>query len=168
MKKIVKLSAVLSWINLIMGAILVAGGLLATVISPSAFTVLFSVILPGSVILHSYAALQLRKSINYPTLPLNTQTPVGIRMMGYMALFFGIMSIGNAGVILQQAPEAAKQLKLQLPAQAKNLDVVALLRASGIFTILLSISIIINVVLNLRLLRWYLFYRDKEKDGKQD
>ena len=165
MKKIFKISGVLSWINLIIGALLVAGGLIATLVSPSAITVLFSVVLPGSVILHSYAAMQLRKSINYPTVPLSSQTPAGIRVMGYMALFFGVMSISNAMFILQHAPETAKQLKL--PEQAKNLDVVVILRASGVFTLLLSISIIANVVFNFRILKWYLFNRDQQPPDEQ-
>ncbi len=164
MKKILKLSGILSWINLVAGSLLVIGGIVGTLVSPDIITILLSIVLPGSVILHSSAALQLRKSMVNTNIPLNKQAPAGIRLMGFMALFFAIMSISNGILILQHAPEAAKLIKL--PVQAKGMNIISILRASGVFTLIISACILANVILNFRLLRWYFFYRDDENEQK--
>ena len=70
MKTALKISNVLSWINLIIGGILVLGGLLSMLMTPNASILLVSIVLTGSIVLHSYAALQLRKSIIHPEVPL--------------------------------------------------------------------------------------------------
>lgn len=154
MKTSLKITNVLSWINLIIGGILVAGGLLSMLSTPNASVLLVSVVLTGSIVLHSYAALQLRKSIVHPDIPLNKQTPTGIRFIGFMALFFAILNIGNAVVIIQNAAEVIKQV--ELPFNPEGIDLVAAVRGAGIFSLLFSISIAINVLLNIRILRWYM------------
>jgi hypothetical protein len=167
MKKILNLSSILSWINLIAGFLFVFGGLMVTMVSPGIPAILLSIILPGAVILHSFATFQLRKSILDPALPLNHQAPVGIRLMGFMALFFSIMSFSNGLIILQQAPEAAKQIKL--PPEAKGMNVVPFLRGVAVFILLISLGIALNLVLNFKLLKWYLIYSRKEqqKNGNE-
>ncbi len=154
MKTILKITNVLSWINLTVGGILVAGGLLSMLSTPNASILLVSVVLTGSIVLHSYAALQLRKSIVHPNIPLNKQTPAGIRFIGFMALFFAMLNIGNAVVIIQNAAEVLKQV--ELPFKPEGIDLVATIRGVGIFSLLFSIGIAVNVLLNIRLLRWYM------------
>ena len=166
MKKILIITAVLSWINLLVGALLVLVGLIGLFASPAALAALFIIVLSGSVILHSYAAMQLRRSILYPSISLSTQTPSGIRIMGFIALFFAMMSFANATIFIQQAPELAKHV--QLPPQAKNLNVVPILRASGIITLVISLSIFANVVLNFRLLKWYIISNQEENKKEND
>src|SRR5580658_1036239 len=134
MKKLLKISLILSWINLGAGSLLILGGCMAFLLSPDIFTIVLAILLPGAVILHSYATIQLRRSCLNPGFPLSRQTPAGIRLMGFMGLFFAIMSISNAFLILQHTKETAKLIKL--PVQAKNLDIISILRASGIFTLL--------------------------------
>jgi hypothetical protein len=169
MKKIKQLSGVLTWINLFAGSLLFLIGLMATLVSPDMFSSLLFILLTGSVILHSFAAFQLRKSILYPAIPLNKQAPVGLRLMGFMALFFAIMGISNGILTLQHAPETAKEIakQIKLPVQAKEINFIFLVRAFGIFTILISMCIVTNVALNFRLLKWYLFYRDNEAENKR-
>ncbi|HRP33009.1 MAG TPA: hypothetical protein PKV73_14020 [Agriterribacter sp.] len=154
MKTTLNITHVLSWINLIIGGLLVAGGLLSMLATPNASILLVSVVLTGSIVLHSYAALQLRKSIIHPNIPLNKQTPTGIRFIGFMALFFAILNIGNAVVIIQNAPEVIKQI--QLPFKPEGVDLVSMIRGVGIFSLLFSIGIAVNVLLNIRLLKWYM------------
>lgn len=154
MKRAIKVSNILSWINVIIGGILVIGGLFSMMMAPNASLVLVSVVLTGSIVLHSYATLQLRKSILHPEVPLSKQTPIGIRFIGFMALFFAIMNIGNAWVIIQNASEVIKQI--ELPFKPEGINMVAMLRATGIFSFLFSIGIVINVMLSIRLLKWYL------------
>ena len=154
MKTTLKISNILSWINLIIGGILVAGGLLSVLSSPNASILLVSVVLTGSIVLHSYAALQLRKSIVHPQLPLHKQTPTCITFIAFMALFFAILNIGNAVVIIQNAAEVIKQV--ELPFKPEGIDLVAAIRGAGIFSLLFSIGIAVNVLLNIRLLKWYM------------
>ncbi|HTN06496.1 hypothetical protein [Agriterribacter sp.] len=160
MKTTLKISNILSWINLIVGGILVAGGLLSMLSTPNASILLVSVVLTGSIVLHSYAALQLRKSIKYPNIPLNKQTPTGIKFIGFMALFFAILNIGNAVVIIQNAEEVIKQV--ELPFKPEGIDLVAAIRGAGIFSLLFSIGIAANVLLSIRLLKWYLASKQQE------
>lgn len=159
MRTALKISNILSWINLIVGGLLVLGGLLAMLSTPNASILLVSVVLTGSIVLHSYAALQLRKSIVHPEIPLNKQTPTGIRFIGFMALFFAILNIGNAAMIIQNAAEVVKQV--ELPFKPEGIDLVAAIRGAGIFSLLFSLGIAVNVLLSIRLLKWYMA-REKE------
>ena len=152
MKKILAITQILSWSNLVIGAILALFALL-TLLSLPALAVLLSVVLIGCIVLHSYAALQLRKSILNEAIPLNKQTPVGIRMMGYMSLFFAIMLFANAIFLLQNTRELVKQVKI--PPQVKPSDFINIVHGTAIFILVFSLSVIINVSLNLRLLKWY-------------
>ena len=160
MKKALKISNILSWINLIIGGILVLGGLLSMLMTPNASILLVSIVLTGSIVLHSYAALQLRKSIVHPEIPLNKQTPTGIKFIGFMALFFAVLNIGNAVVIIQNAAEVVKQV--QLPFKPEGVDLVAASLIKKIFSLLFSIGIAVNVLLSIRLLRWYLASNQEE------
>ncbi|HXB43994.1 MAG TPA: hypothetical protein VNV85_08050 [Puia sp.] len=152
MKKILNVSNILSWINLIIGSFLVLCALLTIRTFPP-LAVLISVVLVGCIVLHSHAAMQLRKSILHATIPLSKQTPIGIRVMGYMALFFAIMLFSNAVYLLQNTQQVLKQV--QFPKEMKNVDITGVIRGTSIFLVLFSISVIVNVVLNLRLLRFY-------------
>jgi len=122
--------------------------------TPNIMIMLISVVLTGSIVLHSYATLQLRKSIIHPDIPLNSQTSSGIRMVGFMALFFAMLNIGNAVVIIQNAGEAIKQI--ELPVMPKNFDLVKAVRIIGIISLIFSVGIVINVMMSFRLLRKYL------------
>ncbi|HEX5024973.1 MAG TPA: hypothetical protein VFV68_06860 [Agriterribacter sp.] len=154
MKTALKISTILSWINIVIGGILVIGGLMSMLVAPNASIMLVSVVLTGAIVLHSYAALQLRKSIVHRDVPLSKQTPTGIRFIGFMALFFAILNIGNAVVIIQNAKEVLKQV--ELPFKPEGVNMIAAIRAGGIFSLLFSVGIAVNVLLSTRLLRWYL------------
>ncbi|MBS1947215.1 MAG: hypothetical protein JST47_05565 [Bacteroidetes bacterium] len=152
MKKALAISKVLSWGNLVIGSIIALLALLSIIALP-AIAVLLSVVLIGCVVLHSYAAIQLQKSIVSPATPLNKQTPIGIRMMGYMALFFAIMMFSNSIFMLQNTKELIKQVSL--PSQLSQKEFINIIHFTGAFVLLFSLSIIINVIVNFRLLRWY-------------
>ncbi len=127
-----------------------------SLIRPDMLVVLTSVVLTSAIVLHSHATLQLRKSIIHPDRPLSRNIPGGIRFMGFIALFFAIWNFTNALVALQNAAEIAS--KLELPPQYKDmhLDLVAIVRVSGIFQLLMSICIMINVIISMRMLRWFI------------
>ena len=127
-----------------------------TLASGGALMMLISVVLMASIVLHGYATLQLRKSIVNPDVPLGNQTPVGIRMIGFIALFFAILSLINAMVVIQNAPEAAKLSLENVKMKPEGVDFVAIVKGAGIFLLIFSIGIAVNVFLSIRLLRWYL------------
>lgn len=162
MDKIVKASGILSWINLVIGGILVAGGLLGMLAAGDAMIMLMSVVLTASIVLHSYAALQLRKSIKNEQIPLSSQTITGIRLVGFMALFFAILNIGNAVVIIQNAAEVSKQAMENFLLKTQNIDMTAAVRGAGIFSLIFSIGIAVNVFLSIRMLRAYLASREQQ------
>lgn len=153
MKKVVVLSNILSWFNLIVSGALTLFALLSMLIYPG-IQFLISAVLIGCIVLHSYASLQLRKSILNESISLGRQTPVGIRIMGYMSLFFSIILFSQSVFMLQNAKELLKQA--QFPPQMKNVDVKSFVRGTGIFMLFFSVSVIVNVGLNLRLLRGYM------------
>ena len=159
MKKALAISNILSWVNLIVGSILVLIALLTLVALPMA-AVLLSVVLIGCIVLHSYAAMQLHKSILNPAIPLNKQTPVGIRMMGYMALFFAVLLFSNAFLMLNDTEELLKQV--QLPPKMKMSDFTSIIRGTGIFILLFSLSVFINVIFNFRLMKIYMSANNNE------
>jgi hypothetical protein len=162
MKRIVQITTILSWFNLVMGGLLVLAGLFMALASPDMLSILTSLVLVSAIILHSYAALKLRTSIVHPDIPLSRQTPTGIRFMGFVALFCSLMIAGNAFFILQHTNEFVQQVKL--PPEAKNLNIPRLLRGTALFTLVFAMSILVNVVLNMRLLRWYLSFTYREKE----
>ena len=164
MKTALKTATILSWINLIIGGILVLGGLFSMLMAPNVMLMLISVVLTGSIMLHSYATLQLKKSIINPDIPLSSQTSSGIRLVGFMALFFAMLNIGNAAVIIQNAEEAVKQI--ELPFKPEGFNLVKAVRIVGVISLIFSIGIVINVMLSFRLLRRYLLSQ-QEKNGEK-
>jgi hypothetical protein len=160
MKKVIAVSNILSWFNLIVSGALVLFALASLLFIYPGIQFLISAVLVGCITLHSYAALQLRKSILNAAMPLNKQTPVGIRMMGYMSLFFAIILFSQSVFMLQNIQEIIKQA--QFPPQAKKIDMKGLVTAIGIFMVIFSISVIVNVGLNLRLLKLYTITRNSE------
>lgn len=151
---VLKISTVLSWCNLVIWGIISSLGILAALLTVN-LSFLVITFLTGVAVLHSYAALQLHKSIKNSAVPLSNQTPVGIRFIGAIALFFGILYIGDGVGLLQNTREAVQLLQPKLPPQAKGLNLITLFRASGVFSLVCGISIALNVILNFRLLRWY-------------
>jgi len=152
MKTASKISAILSWINIIVWGLVVLEALLIGLASGT-FLFLVVAFFLSAIILHSYAALQLRKSIRNPSIPLGSQTPAGIRYIGFVALLFGATCLANALTILQNPGEYLKFMQSQM-AQFKEMNV-GYIRKIGTLALLLGLSIVANVFINFRLLRWY-------------
>jgi hypothetical protein len=51
--------------------------------------------------------------------------------------------------------------QVELPFKPEGIDLVAAIRGAGIFSLLFSIGIAVNVLLSIRLLKWYMT-REKE------
>jgi hypothetical protein len=168
MKMGLKIASVLTWFNLIFWG-LITGFMLLAALGSASLPVLLIPVLMSAIPLNCYAALKLHASIRRPGLPLSNQTPVGIRFVGFIALFFGISCLGDGFVWINNTKEVLDMFKDQLsqvPQMAqmprfKSLTV-ADFRWGGVFVLILGLCIVINVVLNLRLLRWY--YLVKKSD----
>jgi hypothetical protein len=164
MQKELKVSTILTWFNMIVWALFTGIGLLETLFTGNFFFLIITFMM-SVFVLHSYAALQLHKSIKNPAVPLSSQTPVGIRFIGFAALFFGIGFFTQGLAILQNIRELVKLMEpqlTQLPPEVKGMDLNKLFRGIGIFSLVTGICIAVNVFLNFRLLRWYLFFRENE------
>jgi hypothetical protein len=147
MKKALKIASVLTWFNLIFWGLLVCFGLLGALLMGQ-MPLLAGIVLLSAIPLNCFAALKLHTSIRYSAVPLNRQTPVGIRFVGLMALFFGITDIFTGVSIVAQVPE---EQRVFYTAMARK----AFVEFMGVATLVLGLLVVINVVLNLRLLRWY-------------
>ena len=151
-KTLVSISRLLSWFNLSVAGLLCLFALISAMVFMGLLNALTPIVLLGSIVLHSYAALQLRNSI-VTGRPLNRQTSTGIRFIGYIALFFSILYGGSGIVMLQNTKEMIRQI--QLPVEYKTLNMTGLFRGIGVFALIFSVTILGNVVLNFRLLNWY-------------
>jgi len=170
MNKILKIATVLTWINMIIWSLITLLCLLVVL----AYGIVAGLILifPTAVILHSYASFQLQKSIKNPAVPLNSQTSVGIRFIGFVALFAGIGTlIQGIGIIqhpqeyLNQMLESQKSLQGQMHLNnSLTQPSIPQIRFVGTFVALVGLSVAINVNLNFRLLRWYFYVRNNSNN----
>lgn len=173
MNKIMKIATVLTWINMIIWSFIT----LLCLVVVLAYGIMAALILifPTAVILHSYASFQLQKSIRSPAIPLNSQTSVGIRFIGFVALFAGIGTlIQGIGIVqhpqeyLNQMLESQKSLQGQMHLNnSLSQPSISQIRFVGIFIALIGLSVAINVNLNFRLLRWYYFLRSNSNDPEK-
>ncbi|PWU02681.1 MAG: hypothetical protein C5B52_04800 [Bacteroidetes bacterium] len=158
-------ATVLSWINIVVGGIFLFVQLLGSVMIPDGSAMIVPILLSGAIILHSYASMQLRKSIVNPNIPLSSQTPIGIRFIGFLAMIAGIIFISSSVWSLQNTAEIVKQAKLPDMAQLpKGFKIENFFKFFAVVFILISVSIILNVLLNFSLLRWYLFSKKQENN----
>ena len=157
MNRVLKISTILTWINIIIWGLVILSttviGILFHSMALLVIAFLFSVI-----VLHAYAVLQLHKSIRNPAIPLSSQTPIGIRFIGFIALFFGFSYLADGFAALQNPADLLHMMQAQLP-QLKGANT-ASVRAGGVLALFLGFCISLNVFLNFRLLRWYYFLRD--------
>jgi len=161
MKNALSVATVLSWINII-----VFGGIVALCLVVSfamgQLAFLASVALLSSIPLSCYAALMLHRSIRRPDVPLSHQTPAGIRFVGLIAMFLGVTYIvagvtiiAQPGQLLDSMKEMAGKMGGLAPTEIASVGKVFLL-FGGIITAVLGLMVVINVILNIRLLRWYI------------
>jgi hypothetical protein len=162
MRKFLRISSILSWINLVFWGLISLIGLLSG-FSSGSFVLILWFFLQSSIVLHSYAAIRLHTSIRRPAIPLSGQTPSGIRFVGFVAMFFGVAYFAYGVALLRSAKEILQTIQSSMP-QFKDIKE-GDLHAGGVIALLLGLSITVNVILNLRLLRWY--YLSRENKGDQ-
>lgn len=154
MKTEIKISTILSWINLIVGGMWVFAGVLAVLVMGN-MMLLLPVLLIASIVLHSYATMQLIRSLKDPSVPLSSQTPMGIRMVGFLALFFAVSNIISAVTVWQNSGEFVAQMRETLPEQLKDFDIKPYLQGMVVFLVIFNVCIAVNVLISMRLMRRY-------------
>jgi hypothetical protein len=175
MKMTLKVATILTWFNLIFWGLVDSLFILMSAVSLN-LPVLAGAVLISAIPLNCYAALKLQASIRHPAVPLSSQTPVGIRFVGFIALFFGINWLGDGYAFLKNTNEFMQFIKdqlAQLPQvtqQFPQLKTIgpADIRQAGVFCLFLGLCVIINVVLNLRLLRWYYLVKKSDVSSESD
>lgn len=155
MKRALRIASILSWINLVFWGLNVGSALLSSLTGFNPL-ILVSVVLLASIPLHSYAALQLHKSIRKPEIKLSHQTPVGIRFVGLVAMLFGFFFVLGGLVMARNGAEMLNSLREQGFMKEMYAQMTPdMIRQWGIVMLVLGGIVIVNVILNLRLLRWY-------------
>jgi len=170
MKTPLKIASVLTWFNLIVwSCILIL--LLFSLFVMQTTAILFFVVLFSSIPLNCYAALRLHRSIRKPAVKLSSQTPTGIRFVGFVALFFAISFVVNGFTLAGNTQEAVKVVREGM-AQIKNADLSYItpsyFRVVGFIAAFLGLCVGINVILNFRLLRWYYLVRQSDVRNNDD
>ncbi|HXD78749.1 MAG TPA: hypothetical protein VN616_13120 [Puia sp.] len=169
MKIVLKIASVLTWFNIVFWGILV-GLFLLFALQLANLPIIALVVLLSAIPLNCYAGLRLQACIRNPGLQLSHQTPAGIRFVGFIALFFGICLLFS-GLSMIHDPKTAlaswtEQME-QMPEMArqypyKNVGESYFVRVGGA-AVALGLLVSINIVLNLRLLRWYYLQRKNER-----
>jgi hypothetical protein len=172
MNKTLKVATVLSWINMIIWG-LVCLVLLLGLLASGNMTMTLVLIFLSAIILHSYAAFQLHKSIRNPAIPLSSQTSTGIRFIGFVAMFIGISFIfaavngyQHSHDILKQMNDNAKEMGAQFPQMKDFKYTIGQINMLITILLLIGLCIVVNVNLNFRLLRWYFLLRNNDKKEK--
>jgi len=175
MKTTLKVATILTWFNLIFWGLVDSLFILMSVLSLN-LPVLAGAVLISAIPLNCYAALKLQASIRHPAVRLSSQTPVGIRFVGFIALFFGINWLGDGYAFLKNTNEFMQFIKdqlAQLPQLTQQFPQIkaigpADIRQAGVFCLILGLCVIVNVVLNLRLLRWYYLVKKSDASSESD
>jgi hypothetical protein len=169
MKTTLKVARILTWFNLIFWGFFL-GLFLLSFLSVMYLPGVAILVLMGAVPLNCYAALKLHQSIRNSAIPLSQQTPTGIRFVGFIPVFLGVYLIWNGITMIGSAGEILHFIKdfdtkefpdiAQMPA-FKSMGI-SDVRAAGVICLILGLCMAVNVVLNLRLLRWYLLLRKND------
>lgn len=171
MNKILKIATVLSWINMILWSIVCLFFLL-WILASGTMALLIILIFPSAIVLHSYASFQLQKSIRNPAIPLNSQTSTGIRFIGFVALFVGIsLLVKGVSTVIQPHGYIKEFQSLQEQMGVKDTTSstpsIPKVVIAGVFGLLFGLCVAVNVNLNFRLLRWYLFLKNNSNNSEK-
>jgi hypothetical protein len=165
MKISLKVASVLTWFNLLWWGLNLITSL------PRAFAtglpMLLFVVVLASIPLNCYAALQLHKSIRRPSVKLGSQVPVGIRFVGMAAQICGIGLVLLGFFFLLYTTQLLAIIK---DPGVRTEGIQEFLNPRGIrliggFFLFLGLCVVINVILNFRLLRWYYLVRQSDADA---
>lgn len=146
----------LSIINLLIAGFLVLMLLLGLLFMPAMSPVLIFMLLTGAVVIHSFLSIGLQQSLKDPARKLKSSTPGGLRIMGFMAIFYAVLLITNGIFVLRNIEEMLPQLVQQMP---KSQPAPSLQSLRGMMTgfiivlILHAAAVLVNCALSFTYLR---------------
>ncbi|HEY4109520.1 hypothetical protein [Puia sp.] len=168
MTRSLKVASVLSWISLLFWGLNVISGILGSLTAFNPLILVMLVIL-ASIPLHSYAAIQLHKSIRRPEIKLSHQTPSGIRFVGLVALMIGFLFLLGGMIMSKNAAEMLATAREQgFMKEMYDRITVDDLRRYGYLAMVLGLITVVNVILNLRLLRWYYLVHQSDASKRDE
>lgn len=159
MKKILTITGILSWVNMVFGGLMTLFSIVGFMMM--GVQAIPSLLMAGAIVLHSYAAIQLRRSCMDPEFPLDSKTPTGIRLVGFFALFFSFLIISSAVLLISNTAQVMVEASSSMPDEAlKQVNMEGIIKGISWFFLLFDISIAVNVLLNFSLLKAYRQYHD--------
>lgn len=146
----------LSIINLLIAGFFILMLLLALLFMPAMSPVLIFMLLTGAVVIHSLLSIGLQQSLKDPARKLKASTPGGLRIMGFMAIFYAVLLITNGIFGLNHIDEMLQQAMQQMP---KSQPAPSLQSMRGLMTgliivlILHAAAVLVNCALSFSFLR---------------
>lgn len=146
--------------------------LLSLMFMPAMSLVLISMLVTGAVVIHSLLSLGLQQSIRNPARPLKENTPGGLRIMGFIAIFYAVLLITNGiyGLIhldeVMKVDASLRQTMPQLPnGQTAPAQATRGLTA-GILVVMVvhAAAVLVNCALSFSFLRQW--QEARHKDGE--
>ncbi len=148
----------LSIVNLLIAGFFVLMMLLALLFMVALSPVLIFMLLTGAVAIHSILSISLQQSLRNPSRPLKTNTPGGIRIMGFMAIFYAVLLISNGFVGLsnmdQMLQEVIKQMPKSQPVPTIK-DLRGMMTGLIIFLLIHALGVLINCALSFTYLKYW-------------
>jgi hypothetical protein len=160
----------LSVVNLLIASFFLFIMLMTLLMMPSLTIILIYALVAGAVVIHSILSLSLQKSLVNPEVPLKSNTPGGIRIMGFMAMFYGVSlafygagGLGQMNEVLDQTMQQMKQMQQMATQQAMpdRATMQKMLTGFLVFFLVHGICVIVNCALSFSLLK-------KWQKSKQD
>jgi len=153
----------LSVINLLIAGflvlMLVLGLLFARVMSP----MLIFMLLTGATVIHSLLSIGLQQSLKDPSRKLKASTPGGLRIMGFMAIFYAVLVITYGTVFLRHMDEILPQMMQEVPKMVQQMSkgqpapsieyMRAMMTGLSIVMILHAAAVLVNCALSFSYLR---------------
>jgi magnesium-transporting ATPase (P-type) len=163
----------LSIINLVVAGFIVLMLLLSLMFMPAMSLVLISMLVTGAVVIHSLLSLGLQQSIKKPARPLKENTPGGLRIMGFIAIFYAVLLITNGiyGLIhldeVMKVDASLRQTMPQLPnGQAAPAAQATRGLTAGILVVMVvhAVAVLVNCALSFSFLRqWQEAHREHKE-----
>lgn len=146
----------LSVINLLIAGFIVLMFLLSLLFMPAMPPVLIATLLTGAVVIHNLLSIGLQQSLKDPLRKLKASTPGGLRIMGFMAIFYAVMVITYGTVALRHMEELLPHLVQQMP-KSQPVPSIESMRSMmtgiSIVMILHAIAVLANCALSFSYLR---------------
>ncbi|KAA2244464.1 hypothetical protein F0L74_00330 [Chitinophaga agrisoli] len=161
----------LSIVNLLIAGFFVLMMLLALLFMVALSPVLIFMLLTGAVVIHSVLSISLQQSLRDSSRPLKTNTPGGIRIMGFMAIFYAVLLISNGFVGLSHMDEMLTEVLKQMPKSQPVptiKDLRGMMTGLIIFLLIHALGVLVNCALSFTFLKYWQINTGRTKDSDSE